>query len=370
MTQDAPHVQPNETVELCLNPWQLSFDPALSLKGKSKMVNVLRCAMDFLERPYNSMENPIHVILKTPPGSSIADFSVGHGIGFAKSTAIKLILLATVALELTDQEMLERMAQLKACFHIRCTYKTQGSARADRFQVLQDKFGESARPRPDPVQISQMLVAQAMEEGLQWSVSAQALIEEFNGGSQNEDRKLSDLEAIIVQMYPNLDSDTQKLIEYHWQMYKVKQSALPYVVLSADVLQSGTKPKKGMESELWSAILAPDSRKKHWYIMRKIHFFLCRLADAKRLRKKINLANQAHQCRPGDDATMAWCMACIFSHFLATWQTMMSQSAVNALVERYGRGYLDVELQEKARAMNPNLTAKDFRFLIDVGVKA
>ena len=153
-------------------------------------------------------------------------------------------------------------------------------------------------------------------------------------------------------------------------MHKVKQSALPYHVLSADVLQSGLKPKKGMESDLWAAILAPDSRKKHWYIMRKIHFFLCRLADAKRLRKKVNLANMAQQYRPADDAMMAWCMACVFSHYLAAWQTMMSQLAVEALIERYGRGYLDVELQEKARAMNPNLAANDFRFLVDVGVKA
>ncbi len=273
MTQEVMKLEPGETVELYLNPWQLSFDPALSLKGKSKMVNVLRCTMDFLERPYNSMENPIHVLVKATPGSTIADFSVGHGIGFAKSIAIKLILLATVALELTDEEMLQLMPQLKACYHVRCTCKTNGSARADRFQVLQDKFGESARARPDPVQISQMLLAQANEEGLLWSVAATTLIEEFNGGSQNEDRKLTDLEAAIVKMYPSLDSDTQQLIDYHWQMYKVKQSALPYAVLSADVLNSGLKPKKGMESDLWAAILAPDSRKKHWYIMRKIHFF-------------------------------------------------------------------------------------------------
>lgn len=49
---------------------------------------------------------------------------------------------------------------------------------------------------------------------------------------------------------------------------------------------------------------------------------------------------------------------------------MMSQAAVDALIEKFGRGYLDVELQEKARAMNPNLAANNFRFLADVGVQA
>lgn len=334
------------------------------------MVNVLRCAMDFLERPYNSMDNPIHVFLKAKPGSQIEDFSVGHGIGFAKSIAIKLVLMATVALELTDDEVLEFLPQLKACFHVRCTFKTKGSERADRFQVLQDKFGESARARPDPIQISHMLLAQATEEGLQWSAACQTLIEEFNGGSQNEDRRLTDLEVAIVKIYPSLDSDTQKLIDYHWQNYKVKQSALPYAVLSTEFLQLGCKPKRGMESELWAAILAPDNRKRHWFVMRKIHFFLCRLADAKRLRKKANLATMASQFRSGEDAAMAWSMACVFSHYLASWQTMMSQAAVDALIEKFGRGYLDVELQEKARAMNPNLAANNFRFLADVGVQA
>ncbi len=86
---DVPALVPGETVELYLNPWQLSFDPALSIKGKSKMVNVLRCASDFLERPYNSMDNPIHIVIHSPPGSQIPDFSIGHGIGFAKSIAIQ-----------------------------------------------------------------------------------------------------------------------------------------------------------------------------------------------------------------------------------------------------------------------------------------
>lgn len=48
----------------------------------------------------------------------------------------------------------------------------------------------------------------------------------------------------------------------------------------------------------------------------------------------------------------------------------MSDSAMSALIEKYGRGYLDTELQEKVRAMNPDLTARSFRFLADVGVKA
>ena len=173
-----------------------------------------------------------------------------------------------------------------------------------------------------------------------------------------------------MKLYPTLDAETSKLIDYHWQNFKVKQSALPFTVLSSEVFASGTKPKKGMESDIWTAILSADNRKRHWYVMRKIHYFLFRLADAKRLRKKANLATMANQFRASEDVVMAWSMACVFSHYLPAWQTTMGEASVNALIEKYGRGYLDAELQEKVRAMNPNLTAKSFRFLADVGVKA
>ena len=356
------------TEELSLNPWQLSFDPAHSVKGKSKMVNVLRCVSDFLERPYDSMENPIHVI-QTSKAETIEDFSLGHGIGFAKSLAVKLLLLATVALELSDAEVVLILPQLKACFFFRCTYKTSGSRRADRFQVLQDKFGESARSRPDPIQVARLLLDQATEDGLNWVTACNSLIHEFNGGSRNEDRKLTDLEASIVRIFPLLDQDTRELIDYHWQNYKVKQSALPYTVLSVDVFLQGTKPKKGQESDLWSSILSADNRKRHWYTMRKIHFFVARLADARRLRKKVNLTTMSNQFRSTEDLVMAWCMACVFSHFLPEWQKMLADAEMVALTDRFGRGNFDAELQEKVRAMNPNLQATSFRFLADLGVK-
>ena len=87
-----PAADASECVELILQPWQLSFDPAQSLKGKSKMVDVLRCCGDFLERPFNSVDNPIHVVHNLQPGADIPDFSIGHGVGFAKSLAWNLLM--------------------------------------------------------------------------------------------------------------------------------------------------------------------------------------------------------------------------------------------------------------------------------------
>ena len=48
---------------------------------------------------------------------------------------------------------------------------------------------------------------------------------------------------------------------------------------------------------------------------------------------------------------------------------MLADAEMVALTDRYGRGNFDAELQEKVRAMNPNLQATSFRFLADLGVK-
>ena len=77
----------------------------------------------------------------------------------------------------------------------------------------------------------------------------------------------------------------------------------------------------------------------------------------------------SNQFRSTEDPVMAWCMACVFSHFLPEWQKMLADAEMVALTDRFGRGNFDAELQEKVRAMNPNLQATSFRFLADLGVK-
>ena len=364
---------PNETVELFLNPWHLSFDPALSLKGKSKMVHVLRCVRDFLEKPYNSIENPIHVTFPKSihvEGGALQDFMVGHGIGFAKSLAMKILLLGVNHLELSDDELKALSPQVKALYGFRCTYKTAGQERQDRFACLQDKFAESARPRPDCIQVSNLLLVQARADGMDWAEAAPKLVAEFNSSSENEVKQLTDMEISIVKTLPLLDADTFQAIDYHWQTNLIRNSALPYKVLAADAFFNGLKPKTNQDSELWRNILAVDNRKRHWYVKRKVQYFLFKVADAKRLKKKVNLSLGASSFRDQKDGETAWAIAAIFSHFLGEWQHLLTDKAVARLQERFCRGYLDTELTEKHRMMNPKLTAVQFRFLADVGFQA
>ena len=108
------------------------------------MVHVLRCVRDFFEKPYNSIDPQEHPC----GGGALQDFMVGHGIGFAKSLAMKILPLGVNHLELSDDELKALSPQVKALYGFRCTYKTAGQERQDRFACLQDKFAESARPRP------------------------------------------------------------------------------------------------------------------------------------------------------------------------------------------------------------------------------
>ena len=195
---------------------------------------------------------------------------------------------------LSDPDISAILPHLKALFSVRCVFRSARDKKADRFQVLQDKFAESSRPRPDPIQVASLLAAQCHEEGGTWESHAAQLIQEFQQGSANENKTLSDLEVQIVKMVPQLDDSTRELLGYHWSNYQAKHSGLPYKLLGCDAMVKGVKPRTddSSSSSLWTTILGLSSQgqlKRHFFIQRKIRYFCMKVAEAKRLRKKINL---------------------------------------------------------------------------------
>ena len=50
-----------------------------------------------------------------------------------------------------------------------------------------------------------------MKTGKPWSEVGSVLISEFQGGSSNEDKRLSDLESAIVHLYPSLNFETKDI---------------------------------------------------------------------------------------------------------------------------------------------------------------
>lgn len=257
------------------------------------MVYIIRCCRDFCEKPYDSLANPIQVCWwDCVPSTLIADFSVSVGVGFAKSLAIKMLLVAAVECQLTDDQLQVILPQVKALYSVRCIYKKATSKKQDRFEALQEKMAQASRPRPDPLQVASLLMAQCAEEGGTWDSHANQLIQEFQQGSEGDHRIISDLEVQIVKMVPQLDDETRTLLEYHWSNFPAKQSALPYKLIGCDPMVKGSKPRADDSSALWTAILGVASQgslKRHYFIQRKIRFFTMKIAESKRLRKKINL---------------------------------------------------------------------------------
>ena len=139
-------------------------------------------------------------------------------------------------------------------------------------------------------------------------------------------------------------------------------------MLGNDFFFNGSKPRQ--DNELWRCILAPDNRKRHWFVKRKIQYFQFRVADAKRLKKKVNLTTASSSFRDKLENDAAWAVAAIFSHFLQQWEGLLAKSGMIRLQEKFCRGYLDTELQEKYRMLNPTLAPSSFRFLTEVGYQA
>ena len=174
------------------------------------------------------------------------------------------------------------------------------------------------------------------ETGKTWNEGIGELIQEFNGGSGGEHKKVSALEASVIKMYPTLHQATQDLVAYHWSNFESKTSALTLKIIGSEVLRplaildgifsfqvqklcciwilnsfftdtdqgNGAKPK--VDSDLWKEILAPNNDKRHMWISRKVRYFVHRLAEAKRLRKKINLHSNAQSFRDVRDDADSW----------------------------------------------------------------
>jgi len=160
----------------------------------------------------------------------------------------------------------------------------------------------------------------------------------------------------------------QQKIAYHWQNFKIDESALPYSQLSSDAWLFGTKPRDSANA-LWSTIQAASPEKRQFSVQRKIGVFLKALKDANRLRKKINLKIQAGSFRDTYSAEVAWEMACLFCHFAPQFQRVLTPTQWSEVLKRFFRGQFDAELTEKVSHKDPNLTVASFRFLQLFGFK-
>jgi len=360
-------------VEVFAEPCLLGWRESDSLKDRSKMNFILQSSVDLLERPYDSMTHPIEVTFAkaAAPGSPVGDFSIRTSIGFAKSLAMKINIIAAVELGLSDTELGAALPEFQSYYGFRCICKPGSSDWELRKAAMQDKMAEAARPRPDVLQMFNTFRLQAAEDGEPYSTACPRYMEELEGATTNINRHMSDMEKVIVgKTLPALTASGIREVEYHWNLIRPANSACPYWLLSAPVFTQGASPKSP-DNKLWKTILqgqvgTPDGDLKRECVIRKrIGTFNYNRKDAARLGRKVHINNfvncKPYQCKLGLEDL--WEVAAVFAHFAPQWGSLLTREHMDDLWRRFCGGLLDQELLEKGRIQNPGLEVLHFRFL-------
>ena len=359
-----------EDTEIFVSPWQLGFSAQHSMKGKSRMPAIKGCVVDFLERPFASMREPLQILLplEAAVGEPIPDFSVRHSIGFAKSLAAKLILLTVVEENWNDETVRLFLNELKAVLVMKATYEEGTSLNDQMYKALSGKMQVADRQRPDVMQISYAFQQRADRERQDYSEVVATYIQEFNALSLSETKVLSDKEAAVVKVLPLQTPQCLAKLEYHWQQYRVQDSAFPLMVLSCPAFISGTKPKDG-GNQLWAEICSTSPEKREAMVTRRIGIFVNNIKAHARSKKKGTLRFLADSFRDSCSADCAYEISAVFTHFAKEWRSSVSAENWTKIVQKFKRGGLDAELIEKVSAKRPDIQFSEFRFLQFYGVE-
>ena len=218
-----------DTHKLKLAPWMLGFRATDSIKGKSKMTQLFKCLIEFLEKPYASVKDPIDVLmpLGAKIGGEIPLFSVRHSVGFAKSLTVRLILFSVVDTRWTDSECMLMLKELQALLCIDCIYSPAADAKKQMNKALGDKMAAADRTRPDVIQIWSTLQSRALIDGVEAAPNIDKYLQEFQEESLSETRKFSPLEISAVKVMPGLTEAGRNKLAYHYQAFDPESSAWP-----------------------------------------------------------------------------------------------------------------------------------------------
>ena len=233
--------------------WQLAHEDGSSMKGRSNMVHILEIEFSILENTFNSVQNPLDLLFHAPAGSNIEDFSVKFSVGFGRSLALKLVLLAM--LDFNNEE-------LKAVFPVRCSLFSeihlQPSPNEDmqRHRSLAAKFQISESARPDPIQIYHVLAESLAKAGQGVCAGLPAKIKQYNSLTSVQSQNISDLESRVICLLRLQTKKFVEILKYHWQSYKNAESALPMKLFGRVGIFSADVPPEA--TWVWKDILKPS----------------------------------------------------------------------------------------------------------------
>ena len=82
--------------------------------------------------------------------------------------------------------------------------------------------------------------------------------------------------------------------------------------------------------------------------------------------KSVSLKSMANKYRANFKDPLAHDQACLFGHFVPDWKSHVTSTQLDDLIALFSKGYLNKELEEKVKLMEPELKATDFRFIQQV----
>ena len=229
------------TQELWLSPQSLGFTEESSIKGKSKSIRILECIEDFLAEPYASARSPLNMLAPWgAPAAYIANFSVRHRIGFAKSLSCQLILLAVDDMKVSDAELLSIQHILQPLFVVKAVWEGTGSIKEEVAKTIKGKMQLAEIKRLDPIQVSHAFTLRSKEEGMLYDVGIDKYLEEYREEATGT-QSISDLEEKVIKLIPAQTKALQQKLAYHWQNFKVSESGVPLSFVTNDPWLYGTK---------------------------------------------------------------------------------------------------------------------------------
>ena len=351
----------NEVQRFVVAPWQLGLSSDDSIKGPSKMVYILDTVSSFLSRPYMSEKEPLDLLFskQSRPQEAVGPWSLVHAVGMGKSSAARIILESAVRLQLSDAELQQVAPCLQSLLRMHATYDPSGDEEQQFLDSLASKVQMAEHARPDPLQVAARWSEVIKAKGDNFASVIDARINAFNQG-RTDSVNIQPNERAFIKLYPHQADEFLKLLNYHWQNFKVAESAVPFKVWLNPDLSPETKVGRANGQALWVSILQWSPPKNYYWLQRCIGTFVKNIKEAQLAGKKVSLKTMANKFRCNFKDPLLHDSACVFSYFMPEWQGHLTTQQLQELLARYSKGYLNKELDEK---VDPSLKALDFRFM-------
>jgi hypothetical protein len=213
-------------------------------------------------------------------GEHIPEFGLVHSIGYGKSLAGKLVFLSVLEEKLNDDELKSISKELEALMEMDCIFKPAESMADEIMGALTAKFVAAERQRPDPIQMWTAFNNRALAEQRPAEEAIVDYIQELADATFGEAKKMTKNEATTVRWLCTLSPAAKQKLQYHWNCYKVSDSALPLSKMVQLISAIDENHSNAAEGSQMRDVLAPNAVKIEALINRNIGVFVWKLKEA------------------------------------------------------------------------------------------